>query len=199
MMDSLIRKDGLESDFEERAQEAFPEHLRRMRSAREAAGRAKLSYALFGLFLPALPLLALGILLGVLQPAIVEFVGRNMGANQSSMVTPENLGLVANGLFGAAAVLGAVGFVLGFMLGVGRCRELFFQAEKFEMDLRQALHNASETPSKAPASEAERPRAPLPLRRRIEGESDANPPAGPLRPRMAPPPRRPNGENDPDF
>ena len=122
-------KTNFEKGFENYLRTHYAEHHRRITEGRKSARWALFSYPMSLFVAIGLPVAGLTVVASLLYTQNPSWFG--------NVLNPESARIVMPILYGATGAAAAFGLFLGISLGLGKARNLIFESERHELQVRQ--------------------------------------------------------------
>ena len=127
-----VKHTTLEPEIFTFAQGIYREHLRRIKAKRLRAATGHFVWPVLGVFLAAVPLVALA--------TFVQFFLGQYPEKVQQIIAVEHHGTIVTAMWALSGFGSFLGFVSGLVHGLSRSRESLFNAERLELKLRSEFY-----------------------------------------------------------
>ncbi|APJ03153.1 hypothetical protein [Silvanigrella aquatica] len=121
------------SQFELYLKKHFPEHARRILQARGNANLVRFFYPLLSFLIPVVFFASLALVITFLKATIVSSVENG---KLSEVINNTSVQTIVAAICGIGIIFAFMSFIIGLLLGFAKARDLLFQAEQLEAEMR---------------------------------------------------------------
>lgn len=126
-------KKTFDPNFESYLKRNFPEHGRRILQSRANANLVRFFYPLLSFLIPIVFFASIALIIAFLKTTIISNV---QNGKLSDVINNTSIQNIVTGIFAVGIVFAFLSFIVGLLLGFSKARELLFQSEQLEAEIK---------------------------------------------------------------
>jgi hypothetical protein len=129
----MQQKKTFDPSFETYLKRNFPEHARRILQSRSNANLVRFFYPLLSFLIPVVFFACISLIIAYLKTTIISSL---QNGRLSDVINNSSIQHIVSGIFAVGIIFAFISFIIGLLLGLTKARELLFQSEQLEAEMR---------------------------------------------------------------